>query len=498
MKIIYTIIVVAALGAISYVVFPLIFLVGAIATMDTKTYAYTDFQCRGETFSIQSEQELSEFNSLHNYETRAYDAGKPLKVYPIGSSFKILRVYTEANFESGTISDILVQDEEGYKAYIYTRNIDPRTCQIDYAYKSDNEYMERNASSRILKKDDNLTINTPPLTGRDTQNEKDKDFIASIFNNNDTQKPNLTLGISSSKYFHYTRKIIEKNLEHFKKYDLILADDGSVLPIFQVDEYRFTPFSCETDGSNMYECYGEDFHKWLDEPYETTLPLPISTPEEIYRDIKNDEKFPLVFYMSDFNFLEYSYMLEGIKKLNEDSNFSIPSSIGDKRFLIVGGRVISPKTEDKREKRFYISTGINVVARDGSKLEKYFPIDPRLREHLSEFSFAKACSDNIFKYDSVESAMNQGKDLFIVFTKRKGCYAIERIVKENFPKDLSRYNVVQLHEYTEEYNKYIKYFEVEDFVYNYVVVSDDQLNKIDGDDIGFSSQNRKRIRSIAP
>ncbi len=58
--------------------------------------------------------------------------------------------------------------------------------------------------------------------------------------------------------------------------------------------------------------------------------------------------------------------------------------------------------------------------------------------------------------------------------------------------------MVQLHEYTEEYNKYIKYFEVEDFVYNYVVVSDDQLNKIDGDDIGFSSQNRKRIRSIAP
>ena len=487
------------IGVVAATVFivPFVVMMFAVGNTDSSTHIYTDFKCQGEIFSIQKELEQGKY-FLDSYEMRNYDAGEPINVYPVGSEFKILRAHSSYNFSAGGMSTLLVEDENGNHGYIFLRDIDPKTCQMAYYYNPGERRISLRNSKEILAEDENITFKTPPPRDRDIWYEQldDKNFVKSLFDNTDTVKPNLTLHLSSKRYWHYARKIIEKYREHLKSYDLFWKDDGTVMPYFTVGEKRFDAFSCDTDYADMYACFERDFPKWLKKPYVNTLPFVVSSALDIYEDIKNDELFPLIFYMKDFHYDTYRRVLFGRSRLNWEENSTMaPPRIGNKRFLLVGNRVISKKTKHSKEKRFYLSEGVSVVSRTGSRIENFFSGDYRLEERVSKFRFEESCGDPIFKYSTIEEARKRNKDLFIFFTKTKGCYAVKRIVEGHFP-DLSNFAVVQLHQYTEEYDKYIKYFNVGDFEYNYIVVSSNELQKINESEAYLSSYNSKDVKNI--
>ncbi len=200
--------------------------------------------------------------------------------------------------------------------------------------------------------------------------------------------------------------------------------------------------------------------------------------------------------MKDFHYDTYRRVLFGRSRLNWEKNATMaPPRIGNKRFLLVGDRVIAKKTKHSKEKRFYLSEGVSVMSRTGSRIESFFSGDYRLAEMVSKFRFEESCGDPIFKYSTIEEARKSNKDLFIFFTKTKGCYAVKRIVEGHFP-DLSNLAVVQLHQYTEEYDKYMNYFNIGDFEYNYIVVSSNDLQKINEDEAYLSQYNSKDVKNI--
>lgn len=495
MKIFIALLSILGVVVAAVVIVPFFALMFIVVDTDSSTHIYTDFKCQGKIFSIQKELEQGKY-FLDSYEMRNYDSGEPISVYPVGSEFKILRAHSSYGFSSGGMTNLLVEDEKGNHGYIFLRDIDPKTCQMAYYYNPEERRISLQNSREILAKDENITFKRPPSTDRDIWPEQfdDKKFVRSVFDNIDTVKPNLTLHIRSKRYWHYVRKIIEKHREHLKPYDLFWKYDGTAMPYFTVGEKRFDAFSCDTDYADMYACFERDFPKWLRKPYENTLPFAVSSALDIYEDIKNDELFPLVFYMKDFHYDTYRRVLFGRSRLNWEENSTMaPTGIGNKRFLLVGDRVIAKKTKHSKEKRFYLSEGISVVSRTGINLASFFSGDHKLEESVSKFRLE--CGDPIFKYSTIEEARKSNKDLFIFFTKINGCSTVKKIVAGHFP-DLSNFAVVQLHQYTEEYDKYMKYFNVGDFEYNYIVVSTNDLQKINEDEAYLSSYNRKEVKNI--
>jgi len=125
------------------------------AYKDGTIYEYEKFKCKNKSFTNAIEVSISRSNYSKIIHLKMEKNKNVLKVYPTGSKFKFLSLYSIYDFEGGTFYDYLVEDEEGIKSFIDFGDIDPEECTFDiqdkYWFKNNKKYRPTNNKTKISK-----------------------------------------------------------------------------------------------------------------------------------------------------------------------------------------------------------------------------------------------------------------------------------------------------------------------------------------------------------
>lgn len=340
--------------------------------IDNNTYRYYSFPCKNEVFTNKQPLRLHRWKASSQYELEidgkySQENTTTLKTYPIGSQFTFQKLYTHYAFGIGDINEFIVEAEDGVKALLNARDVNVNECGLDYFYEDSRLVLSGEKQKVTSKKE----AHKNPVIKPYIQND-DYLYIKSHFANDDTASdcPTLTLILPNEKYYHFTKKIIEQHAPSINKFHTRLqANQGNDLPIFILNDYEFTPIKCNSDFSDMYDCF-TTFELWLSAPYETHLPVEFSTPEEVRTLTSNLENNTtlIVGYLKTLEYMDYLRLLKGIDEI--DTHFT-----AKKKIMLLAGD----------SGKFTLKRGFNIVDQHGKTIDTIYFISPYLIKKLEGY-----------------------------------------------------------------------------------------------------------------
>lgn len=375
-------------------------LIPSCSVVNSSLNRYDTFPCKNKVFTNKQPMRVYTFrydNSFHSkilpYNFEPDDGTFPIggdrieiiKTYPIGSEFKFEKVYSHYSFDSGGSTDFIVEAEDGIKAWLNSHNVNINECGLDYFYELNWLSFSSPRKRASLSAD---TVTNPVVKPYHANEDLKAIRQYSLENNGSTEDEVLRITLPHEDYYHFTKKILEQhatNIRHFKI--VIESNQGNDLPIFNLNGYTFTPLQCQSDFSDMYACF-EYFDSWLSNPYPTSLPIKISSPDEVKSVIYslNKDTSLVVGYLKNFEYMDYLRFLKGVKRIQThfttDSNNSTTdtesnSTVSNKKkiMLIVG-----------KKEGLALKKGFNILDQSGSVIGHYFFLHPELVENLNSYN----------------------------------------------------------------------------------------------------------------
>lgn len=370
------------------------------SVVNNSFYRYDTFPCKNKVFTNKQPMRVYTFrydDSFHSkilpYNFEPDDGTSPvggdrieiIKTYPIGSEFKFEKVYYHYSFENGGFENFIVEAEDGLKAWLSSYDVDIKECGLEYFYEQNWLLLSGPREKASLSVD---TVTNPVVEPYHANEDLKAIWQYTLENNRSTEGEVLKITLPHKDYYHFTKKILEQhatNIRHFKT--VIESNKGNDLPVFSLNGYTFTPLQCQSDFSDMYACF-EHFDNWLSNPYQTNLPIKISSPDEVKAvvySLKKDTSL-VVGYMKNFEYMRYLRFLKGVERIqthfSSDSNISSTDAELDstafkkkKIMLIVG-----------RKEGLSLKEGFNILDQNGSVIDHYFFLHPKLGENLNSFN----------------------------------------------------------------------------------------------------------------
>ena len=199
-------------------------------------------------------------------------------VYPVGSTFKIKRLYGHCSFGNGCYDDFLVKSEYGVFFWLSASDISVDSCSFRYDYSVNNQ--DLNATD---KKEVNIAVEhvkSAPVIPYNSKNDYDE--IVDYFNKNSIHNPNKpTVYIYIPKFSYNQKKYIYRYiLNSIKKYfpkelPCNISMKTSDINFFMIvnkklgestEHKYFYPYHCKKFIETPYGCL-DILPSWLKKPY---------------------------------------------------------------------------------------------------------------------------------------------------------------------------------------------------------------------------------------
>ena len=308
-----------------------------------------------------------------------------IKTYPIGSEFKFEKVYSHYSFDSGGSINFIVEAEDGIKAWLSSHDVNINECGLDYFYELNWLSFSSPREKASLSTD---TVTNPAVEPYHANEDLKAIQQYSLENNVSTKVEVLRITLPHEDYYHFTKKILEQHAANIHRFKIVIeSNQGNELPFFSLNGYTFTPLQCQSDFTDMYACF-EHFNHWLSHPYQTSLPIKISSADEVKTvvySLKKDTSL-VVGYMKNFEYMRYLRFLKGVERIqthfSSDSNISgtdteLHSTVFKKKkiMLIVG-----------KKEGLALKEGFNIVDQNASTIGHYFFLYPELGKNLNNYN----------------------------------------------------------------------------------------------------------------
>lgn len=274
---------------------------------------------------------------LHNSNADQFSMHKELKLYPIGSQFKILSFYKITNRGLGRVAGdglayYMIQSlEDNQTAWMPVFEFDNNMCTLDSSNYDSSKFVDEILSQYEGVKIENTEVVPPRYSSKDEiyaisknyvlENKKRKEQVIQklklIFNDADTleqaheiaeteSKKVLLLHVTNLEYLNFTKKIVEEyfqTLPHELKESFVkifkienhyiknnpwrVSSKTDISPTFYIYQDRknldkYTPIDCQAyrDNFDLYSCFEPLFFgEWLKNNVTSSkskIPLPSS------------------------------------------------------------------------------------------------------------------------------------------------------------------------------------------------------------------------------